>query len=394
MGTIRPRFQITEFQNRSASTSWKVSGFRRCGERIRQNFSDFESARLRQLELESEYFAREPEQPGLRATRLSASQIQLAEVAFQRLGNDDDLLSAVELWLRTGKQARANSSTVTLEAAVEEFCAFVEKSPEYRPTSAKNLVNRVSAFARRMGRTRLDSITADDLDRFLDGKGTGAVDRGNAKRAISRFFGWCAERPRRWLTVNPCLSVKVPQLEQKPPGILTVEECARLLRAAEVTADGRAAPFIAVCLFAALRPTEAERLTWACVNLADSEIRLEAVHAKTKRPRVIELTENLKAWLARYEGQPFAVRRRLLDEVKFRAGFAGRIKIAANGQPLKPWTPDILRHSAISHRFRATGSFGLTAEWAGNSEAIIRRHYFGRVSSEDTRRFYQIMPTR
>jgi hypothetical protein len=51
-----------------------------------------------------------------------------------------------------------------------------------------------------------------------------------------------------------------------------------------------------------------------------------------------------------------------------------------------------MRHTAISHYFRKTGSYGLTAEQFGNSEAIIKRHYQGRVSSEDTRKFYALLP--
>ncbi len=39
-----------------------------------------------------------------------------------------------------------------------------------------------------------------------------------------------------------------------------------------------------------------------------------------------------------------------------------------------------------------TGSYGLTAEQFGNSESIIKLHYQGRVTSEDTKRFYMLKP--
>jgi hypothetical protein len=51
-----------------------------------------------------------------------------------------------------------------------------------------------------------------------------------------------------------------------------------------------------------------------------------------------------------------------------------------------------LRHTAISHYFRATGSYGRTAEQFGNSEGIIKKHYQGRVSSADTKKFYALRP--
>ena len=53
-----------------------------------------------------------------------------------------------------------------------------------------------------------------------------------------------------------------------------------------------------------------------------------------------------------------------------------------------------MRHTAVSHFFRATGSYGRTAEQFGNSETIIKNHYQGRVSSDEAERFYQLLPTK
>ena len=46
--------------------------------------------------------------------------------------------------------------------------------------------------------------------------------------------------------------------------------------------------------------------------------------------------------------------------------------------------PDVLRHTAISHYFRATASYGRTAEQVGNLASIIKKHYQSRVSSKKT----------
>jgi len=58
----------------------------------------------------------------------------------------------------------------------------------------------------------------------------------------------------------------------------------------------------------------------------------------------------------------------------------------------RPMASGGARHTAISHFFRKTGSYGLTAEQFGNSESIIKLHYQGRVSTEDTKRFYRLTP--
>jgi len=68
------------------------------------------------------------------------------------------------------------------------------------------------------------------------------------------------------------------------------------------------------------------------------------------------------------------------------------IRAAPHAAGIAQWPSDVARHTAISHFFRMTGSYGLTAEQFGNSESIIKLHYQGRVTSEDTKRFYMLKP--
>ena len=214
----------------------------------------------------------------------------------------------------------------------------------------------------------------------------------NDRLAVSRFFSWCMERKRRWTAINPCHAVRLEKDERPPPAVLDIEECGKLLRAAERHRRGRLAPYVAVCLFGGLRPFEAARLTPAQVNLKDREIRLEANQTKTKRPRVVAICETLASWLEKYKDKPFypANWRKDFDKLKVSIGYDGRR--GNGGEELKPWPDDVLRHTAISHYFRKTGSYGQTAEQFGNSESIIKKHYQSRVSSKHTKRFYALRP--
>jgi integrase len=177
---------------------------------------------------------------------------------------------------------------------------------------------------------------------------------------------------------------------RETPSVLTVDEAKALLRAAENLKDGQLVPYVAVCLFGGLRPFEAQRLTWQQVNLKDGELRLEANQTKTGMPRVIAICPTLKKWLKSCEGKEFfpANWRRDFDAIKETAGFRAR----SDEKNLKVWIDDVMRHTAISHYFRKTGSYGQTAEQFGNSEAIIKKHYQGRVSSSDTVKFYRLKP--
>ena len=72
MKAPKQRFKIIKFINpRTDTTSWRVSGIKRNGERIRENYADLQEAQLRYTELEGEFHAANGS-AALRATRLTA----------------------------------------------------------------------------------------------------------------------------------------------------------------------------------------------------------------------------------------------------------------------------------------------------------------------------------
>jgi hypothetical protein len=97
----------------------------------------------------------------------------------------------------------------------------------------------------------------------------------------------------------------------------------------------------------------------------------------------------LGKWLTAYIGETCPPNfRKDFDAVKRMAGFGN----PKTDPKLEPWIDDVLRHTGVSHHFRKTGSYGLTAEESGNSEAIIKKHYQSRVSSNETKKFYALAP--
>jgi integrase len=376
--------------------SWRVMGTKRDGTRIRKNFSREHDAQCLHIELEGEYLQRETETT-LRATALTDTQIKLAEMSFNRLDDDADLLRAVDYWKKHGRKNAPGAESPRLDDAVKGFNAWLDGATDstgngvctLREFSRRGLRTRVAIFGNGVGNLRIDEITSEIVEGFLGKLKVSLVTRDNYKRAISRFFSWCIERPRRWTTSNPCREIKIDKGERQPPAILTLKQCEDLLRASE--REG-IAPYVAVCLFGGLRPFETARLTWQAVNLQDKEIRLEANQTKTGRARIVTICPTLLAWLKTYKGTPFfpSKWRKAFDAVKEAAGFGTTDDNATR----TPWTPDAMRHTAISFYFRNTGSYGQTAEQFGNSEAIIKNHYQGRVSSKDTKKFYALKPSK
>jgi len=405
---LRQRFRIRTFTNHGGSQSWRVEGTKRDGSRIRENYAELDLAQQRQIQLESEYHSRtQDSEADRRATKLTDMQLRLCESALFKLDCDDDLLPAVDYWLRHGKQNEVPESP-RLDEAVEQFKAWLDGATDengngictLRECSRAGLHNRVSILRRSIGNLRVNDITPDTLEGLLNKLKVSPVTRDNYRRGISRFFSWCIQRPRRWASANPCREIKIEQGEKAPPTVLSVSECKALLAGAEKLKGGKLAPYVAVCLFSGLRPEEAARLDWQSVNLADKEIRLEGTKTKTGRPRVIAICDTLAAWLKAHKGKEFypANWRKDFDSIKVGAGFGNPNRLNKKQREkaleLKPWPADVMRHTAISHYFRKTGSYGQTAEQFGNSEAIIKNHYQGRVNSNDTKAFYALRPTK
>ncbi len=54
-----------------------------------------------------------------------------------------------------------------------------------------------------IGNMKVSDITADTVFEYLDKRKVAKASKDNDRRALSRFFGWCIERPRRWIKSNP-----------------------------------------------------------------------------------------------------------------------------------------------------------------------------------------------
>jgi integrase len=331
----------------------------------------------------------------LRATRLTDEQVGIAEAALKRLERDEDLLTAVDHWLRTGKPAAIKESP-RLDEAMKTYTDWLDATTELRPITKTNLRLRVKHFVASVGNMRVTDVLPDHIEHYLAQRNVSANTKDADCRAISSFFTWCMKGKRHWTVNNPCYAVEIQGLtadDDREPVVLAVRECEALLRAAEKFENGRLVPYLALCMFGGLRPFETARLTWDQVNLTDGEIRLKGTQTKTGKGRIVVICQTLKAWLSRYRKSGEIYRPTYDQELKGLRSSIGYGPKTEDNPDLKPWVPDVLRHTAISHYFRKTGSYGQTAEQFGNSEAIIKKHYQGRVSSAETKKFYALRPT-
>ena len=133
---------------------------------------------------------------------------------------------------------------------------------------------------------------------------------------------------------NPCKAVKRPRSDDSPPTIFTPLESKTLLFTA-LKIDPGMIPYLAIGLFAGVRPLEIERLTWA--DVLEHYIEITAAKAKTRQRRLVGLSDNLKEWLSLGGDLPIINKRKRLTRVIKIVGLTGRPTSCGTASPAIIW---------------------------------------------------------
>ena len=385
------RFHIVEYINPSGETAFRVAGYKSDGARVRENFKTQEEAVGRRAELDIEAAnIVTTTATRMKVTRLTDEQVKVAERVFARIG-DRSLDEVADFFL---KNYREPVRQMTVAAAFDQFIAD-RKKQNRRPDTLRNLTGRVGMFSRLHGTKHVAEVTHDDCRDFVFRKGTSPRNQINDRLAVSNFLNWCVRR--QFATTNHMEAVDKPAVDSHEPSVLSLGDCRKLLAAARDYKGGLLLPYVAVSLFAGLRPTELSRLNWDRVDLTEKTITLDGSMAKTRQRRIVKLPDNCVAWLLPLalkhpEFVPAAFQRHF-GRVKHAAGFNGKDGGKdANGKKLRPWVQDYMRHTAISMYLAKHQHEGEAATWAGNSPNVIHRHYKGLVKEADATEFWKLTP--
>ena len=133
-----------------------------------------------------------------------------------------------------------------------------------------------------------------------------------------------------------------------------------------------------------MRTAELLRLHWQHIDFDAEVIRLPRQVTKTGAKRQVPIQPNLRAWLA-----PFAGRAGLV----FASEKAHDRTIAQAKAKEIDWPSNWARHSFGTYRATITKSVGQVSLEMGNSEGIVKPHYFDQHANEkDAREWFAILP--
>jgi integrase len=203
-------------------------------------------------------------------------------------------LSVRDVWesYKTHRETRAKASAPLLHAVNELLIA--KTRAQLRPRYVAGLEAYLRMFIRGREQMPIALVTTEQLANwFVERNESPSAMASNLGR-LSSLFAYAVRRG--WATVNPVDSIERPRLEAKPPAVFTVRQCAKLL-AACLRRSPDSLAWLAACLFAGVRPEEADALGWSAIDLEAGTIRIDAAVSKVRMRRIVHVERCAIAWL-------------------------------------------------------------------------------------------------
>jgi len=378
------KFVVARFVNQSGAISWRVDG-RLHGVRIRRNFKSKAEAAGEKAALE---IKAEQDTFGLRSitTRLTADQAREAEAVFQRLeGRDRSLSFYVDFALATYRDPIHDRS---IAEAVKDYLALRASDEAQGNLSHRQIRSfglELRALESAFGGKTVSELTSNALVAFLKRGLPSKKTYNNRRGLVGPFLKHCVLKD--WIASNPI--DKVPHFRgvghrRGSAPTLSATQCAEIMEWAESERQGALVPFIALCLFAGIRPDpyvgEISKLECKHVRLDTGVILIEPEVSKVRMKRAVAIQPNLAAWLTAYPLDLFPIMPRGFKRLRLR--FRKRFNLSH----------DILRHTFVSMFVAKFRSMGEAALQAGNSESIIRKHYLDLKTTSEAEQFFNIRP--
>jgi integrase len=242
-----------------------------------------------------------------------------------------------------------------------------------------HIKQKVGIFADTFGANRLDGVTAEDIEEWIDDLGFEANGTFNmyrkAVRTMYQHFGK--------LVKNPCDDIPARSETIGSVAVLTIQQTAQLFAYAQLhhkDALGR----LALEAFAGLRFSSAFRLEKKDINFVDRGILLPAHKMKTGRRHYIDgLPENLWDWLAATNDACWAMESS--DWMHLKSQLFTDAKV--------PHPRNCLRHSFCTYHVAAYKDPGLTSTiLCHRNQQKLWSNYRGNSTRADGQLYFTVTP--
>ena len=269
--------------------------------------------------------------------------------------------------------ALSQQNALTLAEAASRYIR-VRSEQNLRPLTLRQIRWKLKLLAEAFGELPCHELTTAMLEGWFASRDWKRSTIEGVIAKLGPFFNWCIRES--YCIHNPLKSIIIPKEDDIKPSIFSPDQVACLMAAA-TSRDPGMIPYLALGLFAGVRPLEIERLTWD--NVLDEYIEITAAKAKTRQRRLVSLSDNLKEWLSLGGDLPLMNKRKRLARL---------LKIAQ-----LTWQPDVMRHSFASYHLAFHQSVDKTAFELGHRDSkMLFAHYRELVTKKAAQSYWDIRP--
>lgn len=399
----KSKIKLFKYVYPSGATCWRVSGSVD-GKQFRKNFQSKAEATDYKQKMEIRQL-NGPEQGRLLWSRLDTTEHDDAFAALRLLrdrGSPRSLVYAVQYFLDNHQEV---DHSISIKAAVNEYINLRERETddgEIEDTSLRTIRSYLKAFAAWIGDdSQISTITQKQLEEYLGSLNKGKPSQktwNNVRGMLSHLYKWAYQQ--KYVAENPIPFIKTfkDKRNRSTAKTLSKDQVAEIMAYAEENPGpnkwhpedyrrGMLVPYLSLTIFAGIRPSDrsgemTKLIPSEHIDMNTGIIRITPDIAKTDELRKIWIQPNLRAWLEKYPLDEYPI---WPIDLGFRTEMAKlrkKFKIPHDG----------LRHTYISMLVGSFRSVADAALQAGNTEAVIRKHYLDLKSVQEADEFWQIVP--
>jgi integrase len=273
---------------------------------------------------------------------------------------------------------KANERSCAATQLVKELLE-AKKADSISERHLRDIRIRLGKFAEKFDGRMVATITRKEIDDWLRSLPFSPLTRNHYRQLVVLAFNFAVRC--NYAIANPAVGAAKAKVINEAPGILSVNETARLLEAA----TRNILPYLAIGLFAGLRRAELERLDWTEIDFESGLIEVKAGKSKTAQRRFVALQPNLREWLLplrKHKGNvtPVSGFRQLFEQTREAAG-------------INEWPDNALRHSFASYHLAQFKNAASTALELGHHDSRVTfAHYRELVKPKEAARYWNIRP--